>query len=80
LSGSKSLPFFDYVLNEFTTAAKSLLEVCSRTGEFRMSNYSLAKSELTAKYPPGEYRADVKFYDDIDDSIYNLTLFVLNFR
>lgn len=80
MSGFNSVPLIDMILNEFKSAAPELLEVCSRSGVIKLSNYSFARNPFTAKLPPGDYRFNMKFFDDFDDNILNQTDFIQNFK
>lgn len=80
LGGFKSFPFFDLLLNELKTASEGALEMCSKKGEVKFSNYSFSSSPLTAKFPPGDYQLNLKIFDDEDDNIFNITLFAMSFH
>jgi hypothetical protein len=75
LRGTKGLPMIDILLADAEKVGKDVTEVCSRTGEMKVSNYSLNDSAFASKFPAGDYRVEFKFFDDIDDNIYNLTFF-----
>jgi hypothetical protein len=75
VGGDKGFPMFDFLLADAEKFGKDFLEVCTRTGDMRLSNYSLEDSAFASKFPTGDYRVEFKFFDDIDDNIYNMTFF-----
>lgn len=76
VNGFKSLPLFDIMLNDFNKHRESGLGVCSRTGEMRVSNFSFTSSSLASKFPSGNYQGNFKLFDDVDENIFNITLFL----
>jgi hypothetical protein len=74
MKGLNMFPFADLLLKEVKSAGQELTEICDRPGSFAVSNYSFAKSPMTAKFPAGDYRLNIKFFDDIDENIGNFTM------
>lgn len=77
MSGFKSLPFFDLVIDDAKKIGKDMIEACYRTGEIRVSNFSFAKISLAQKFPAGDFKFNFRFFDDIDDNVFNMTMYVL---
>jgi hypothetical protein len=73
VDGMQTNDFFGNLFNEVKTIAKDLLRVCSEVGDIKVENITLSDSKITAGFPTAHYRVTYKFYDDIDDNIYNLT-------
>jgi hypothetical protein len=48
------------------------MEVCKRTGSFKVSNLTFANSSFIAQFPSGDYKV-VKLFDDIDSNVFNVT-------
>jgi hypothetical protein len=71
---------FDILLTEAKQIGKDSFELCSKTGDIKISNFSLNDSAFASKFPPGDYKMEFKFFDDIDENIYNSTLFVKIFQ
>jgi hypothetical protein len=65
--------FFDNIVEFVQIYAKDLLEVCTRTGNFKVSNVTFTESEFISKFPEGDYKTVFRLYDDVDLNIYNLT-------
>ena len=58
------------IIDVFRHRAGQFLDGCLRTGQFRVSNFCLAKSTFLALWPRGQYQVSFKFSDE---NIYNLT-------
>lgn len=53
----------------------NVLNSCSVTGEMKMSNLTLDNSTFVLMWPTGDYQTKIRFYDQIDDNIFNVTCF-----
>ena len=56
------------------TVAGDLLECCSRSGDFKVSNLTLADQSYLLIWPSGDYKLTFAYFDKIDDNIMNLTM------
>lgn len=45
------------------------VETCQRKGDIRISNVSFSNSQFISKLPDGDYKTDIKFYDDEDKNV-----------
>ena len=72
LDGSSENIFMLKVIEIFRSRANELMDICSRSGEFKISNFSLANSSFLLLWPPGDYKVGFTFFDKNDESIYNL--------
>lgn len=73
VEGASGNIFMKNLLDLFRSKAGELLECCIRTGDFKVSNFSVANSSIIAFWPPGDYRVGVRFFDLDDDNIYKLS-------
>lgn len=77
VDGTKTAPFLDIVLREVRKNANDLTEVCSRNGKFNVSNYSFSRlPAIMSKFPVGNYKFEVQFFDDKDDNIFKFNMFM----
>lgn len=74
MRGFTVLPFSQMVFNDIVAFGKDFSEVCTRSGEFKMTNFSFAKTALIQKFPPGDFKFVLKVHDDVDDNIFNITI------
>jgi hypothetical protein len=70
VKGINSNPFYDNVVSLTKVYAKDLLEICSRTGIFKVSNLTFTNSAFVSQWPDGDFKLDLKVFDDIDLNIY----------
>lgn len=75
VNGLKSLTFFELLLNEARSYGSDFLEICSKLGEINVSNITYANSTIASKFPSGDYRFDHRFFNDVDENIYNITIY-----
>lgn len=75
VAGMRTNPFFESLLNAAKVIGKDLLEFCNRTGEMILANVSFANVPLVTGWPSGDYKTVYRFYDDLDDNIYNVSHF-----
>lgn len=73
VEGSESNVLLQRVIQLVKTYAGDILEICSRTGEFKANNVSVYNASFWALWPNGDYRNTFKFYDNTDDNILNVT-------
>jgi hypothetical protein len=73
VKGMKTTPLFETLLGIAAELAKDLLEVCFRTGEFKVSNITHANLSYIRAFPSGEYKSVYRVYDEFDGNIFNLT-------
>jgi hypothetical protein len=66
----KNLPFFDVLKNEAKLMSEDLLELCDRPGRFKAFNVTFINSPIASKLPTGNYKVELKYYDDFDDDIF----------
>lgn len=77
IQGVNLVPFIDKFVEFAAIYSKDLLEACSRTGLFKVSNLTFADSLFIAQFPSGDYKIVLKIYDDDDSNIYNITYVLL---
>jgi hypothetical protein len=75
LEGLKFAPIFDIFLKDVKTIAQDFLNICSKTGEIKAMNVSCSGSEFVSRFPDGEYRVELRLFDEQDDNIVNTTLY-----
>lgn len=70
------IPILEMLRNEAILMGKDVIEFCDRTGEFKFSNVTHVNSTFVSKFPAGDYKVELKFYDKIDVNIFamNYTL------
>jgi hypothetical protein len=78
IKGIGSIPFFDNLLQFAKVYAKEVLEGCTRTGSFKVTNLTFANSAFLSYFPDGDYKSFAKLYDDIDSNIFNITIDTLS--
>lgn len=66
--------FISKLIEVTRSVAADLLNCCSKSGDFRLSNVTLNNEPFSALFPSGNYRASFKYFDPVDDNIMNLTL------
>jgi hypothetical protein len=71
--GIGSIPYIDNVLEIIKDYGKDLLEICTRTGSFKVTNLTLARAKFFSFFPDGDYKLNLKLYDEIDLNIFNFT-------
>ena len=72
------IPILEMLRNEAISMGEHVAEYCDRIGEFTFSNVTHANSTFVSKFPAGDYKVELNFYDRIDDKIFamNYTLTV----
>jgi len=75
VDGVISNPAYVFLLRNAKDAAGDAITVCKKQGPFEIANISFARNLFSMRWPSGDYRVNFKFYDDIDDNIYNLTYY-----
>lgn len=55
--------------------ASDIVEICSKFEEIKVSNITIANSTIASKFPSGDNRFGVRFFDDVDENIYNFTVY-----
>lgn len=60
------------MLQLFKGVAGEFLDICERSGKFKLSNISLQDIYIVGLFPSGDYRAEVTFFDATDDLIFKL--------
>lgn len=73
VEGSEENFLISKVIEHLRPTAKDLFEICSRTGDIKVANISLANSTVLALFPSGDYRITVKFFDSADDKIHQFS-------
>lgn len=76
VDGMKAIPLFEILLNEAKIMGKDLLEVCHRIGDLKASNITFNNSTFVSKWPTGDYKVELKFYDADDPNIFNVNFFM----
>lgn len=74
LADGKSNILIQQLVEVTRSIAADLLNCCSKSGKFLMTNVTLNNSTFVNLFPSGDYRATFKYFDHIDDNIMNLTL------
>lgn len=72
------IPIFEMLRQEAKMMGEDVTELCDRTGEFKFSNVTYANSTFVSKFPRGDYKIELNFFDKIDSNIFaiNYTLSV----
>lgn len=73
LQGMKTIPLLLGIKELLESSDGNIFSACSSTGEIAMANFTLANSSIVKLWPSGEFKTVVKFYDKIDDNIFNVT-------
>lgn len=76
VDGMKFIPLFDLLLNEAKVMGDDLLEVCHRIGDLKATNVSFSNSTFVSKWPSGDYKVEIRFYDDADADIFSVNFFM----
>lgn len=76
VDGLKSVPIFEIFLNVAKDLSEDFLEICKRKGDFKVTNASIG-SIFISKWPGGEYKTSIRFFDDDDTNIENFTFYSL---
>lgn len=74
LEDGKSNIFVQQLIEATRSVAADILNCCSKSGDFSMTNVTLNNSSFLALFPSGHYRTSFRYFDHIDDNIMNLTL------
>lgn len=74
----QNVPYLDDLLGFAKSFEGNVWKFCSAPGEFKTSNISFMNSTFSQKFPPGDYRATFRIYDDVDENIFNLTYYSSN--
>lgn len=69
----KSNFFFQAFMNTTQQIAGELVEICERSGAFKVWNMTFLNSTMIKLWPTGGYRVFYKFFDVQDENIYNFT-------
>jgi hypothetical protein len=72
IKGIGSIKMFDDIIGFLRSNATELFEICTRSGTFKISNFSYASSQFMSYWPSCDYKVVVGLYDDIDSNIINL--------
>lgn len=72
----KSIPLFEILLDEAKIMGKDLLEVCHRVGDLKAANVTFNNSTFVSKWPTGDYKVVIKFYDADDPNIFTVNFFM----
>lgn len=64
-------PLLQSMWEAFSSVAGEMLEICERTGDFRLSNVSLSGIALLGLAPSGDYRIVSRVFDDLDNNVMN---------
>lgn len=73
LFGGKSNRLTDLLKTLADTLAVEMLEICSRTGDFKMMNVTMYNTTFNNLWPSGEYISMIRFFDSEDENIVSLT-------
>lgn len=65
--------FFQAFINTTKQIAGEIINICDRSGDFKVWNMTFANSTMIKLWPPGGYRVFYKFFDVMDENIYNFT-------
>ena len=69
-------PFIQLLLKSLKEHLGTFFEACERVGEFTSRNISIQDLPILAQWPKGQYKVELKTFDEIDDNIVNATLFM----
>lgn len=65
--------FFQVFINTTQQIAGEIVEICDRSGDFKVWNMTFMNTTMIKLWPPGGYRVFYGFSDEIDRNIYNFT-------
>lgn len=71
--GMEAIPFISKIFNTLKSLSGNLMDACTTIGQIKVYNVSLVNSTLTRLWPSGDFITNLRFFDDIDDNIVNLT-------
>jgi len=74
VNGSATNPLLQ-ILKRTTANLEPIMRPCPYFGELKLMNITSDLKELHYIYSEGTYRSRIKFYDNLDDNIYTLTVF-----
>jgi len=74
VNGSASNPLLQ-LLKRTNENLEPIMRPCPYFGELKLLNITADIKELHYIYPEGTYKSIIKFYDNLDDNIYTLTIF-----
>lgn len=72
-------PFLDGLVKVIKSLEGNLVEACDIIGDVKASNVSIANTAFANLFPPGNYRALFRSYDEFDKNIFNLTVHSTSF-
>jgi hypothetical protein len=72
-TGITSIPFLEKMQNAFVACDGNIADACTKTGEMKLENFTFRDMSLASVWPEGEYKTTFKFFDDVDDNIFNIT-------
>lgn len=75
VKGLSSVPLFDMLLKEAKAIGEDLVNICEKTGDIKLANVSLSDSYFVSQWPGGDYKIELRFFDDDDKNIGNITFF-----
>lgn len=75
LFGGRSNRLTDHLTTLANALAIDMLELCSRTGDFKMMNVTMYNTTFNNLWPTGEYISMIRFFDSEDENIVSLTTF-----
>lgn len=71
-AGLEYSPLVNLIKNAAKSFKNGLLESCSRAGA--ISSYNISSADVPVeRWPSGNYKTEIKLFDDFDDNIFNLT-------
>lgn len=73
LFGGESNRLTDHLKSIASDMARDMLEICSRTGDFKMMNVTMYNTTFNTLWPNGEYLCTIRFFDSEDENIVSLT-------
>ncbi|CRL02574.1 CLUMA_CG016124, isoform A [Clunio marinus] len=74
IKGASSQPFIDVFIDFIKTFDGNMMEACDRSGDFYMTNISVAEDNSLNFYPAGNYRSTFRLFDIQDENIINATM------
>lgn len=72
LGASASL-FLERFIAEIALVCRNIKKACNYQGEISVANVTFPEMEIISKLPPGNYKSSMRYYDEIDSNIVNVT-------
>lgn len=78
LQGADTNLYVKILVDTAKEVTGDLIEACTRTGDFKLTNVTFANSSIMSLFPTGLYRSTYRFFNSNDANIVNVTYDTLN--